>query len=67
MNGLIPSKRYRHRGMGRYLVVMDTQWGHDIYRGAQTYEGACKARREVSHWPNAYIYDQATDAKAVMA
>ena len=33
----------------------------DYTRGAKTEEGARKARREISHWPNVVIYDQAED------
>ena len=58
----IPRKRWRYRGLARYVVGQQRSGVvFDIYRGANTPDGARKARREVSHWPDAQIYDQATD------
>lgn len=57
----IPRKKWKHSG-GRFVVGQHRPGGtFDIYRGANSLEGAKKAKREVSHWPNAVIYDQAHD------
>lgn len=56
-----PRKNWRYRGVGRFVVG---QWQgnvFDIYRGANTIEGAKKAKREVPHWTRALIYDQVTE------
>lgn len=59
---MLTPKQYRFRGMGRYIVCQMLADGtRDIYRGAKTEDGARKARREISHWPNVVIYDQAED------
>jgi hypothetical protein len=57
----LPRKQWRYRGVGRFVVGQLAGERFDIYRGANTFEGARKARREVSHWPNAKIFDQALD------
>jgi hypothetical protein len=56
----LPAKRWKYRGLGRFVVGQQTGDTFDIYRGARTLDGARKARREVPHW-HAVIYDQATD------
>jgi hypothetical protein len=61
MSEPIPRKRWKYRGVGPYVVGRWTGEFFDIYRGANTPAGARKARREISHWTDAQIYDQATD------
>ena len=59
----LPRKRWRFRGLGPFVVAMDHNGMSDVYRGAQTIEGARRARREVPHWHGAYIWDQARGVK----
>ena len=52
------TSRYPDR-TSRYVVGQYRPDGtFDIYRSAKTEDGARKARREISHWPNAKIIDQ---------